>query len=234
MTSERKLAANRRNSRKSCGPRTAAGKEIASRNAFRHGLAAITHIRPRLSKEIEGFAKALCGDDSDPLIFDQALVIAGNDLVLRSIHTQRIAVIERLRDIQAIALAKGNNSRKLAKGLIRRFDAPDFAEYWSLREKVDKQCKANPPDHIEEEEDQTIDLDLASKQIEERDEFEALEEAARDLIRLERYERRTRSRQNRAIRNFMNLKLMRAWGEAASPPPGSPKQTDESLKPHIN
>ena len=87
-----------------------------------------SRIRPRLSNEIEGFAKALCGDDNDPLIFDQALVVAGNDLVLRSIHTQRIAVIERLRDIQAIALAKGNNSRKLAKGMIDRFDAPDFAE----------------------------------------------------------------------------------------------------------
>jgi hypothetical protein len=39
MTSERQIAANRRNSRKSRGPRTAAGKSIASRNALRHGVA---------------------------------------------------------------------------------------------------------------------------------------------------------------------------------------------------
>ena len=41
----------------------------------------------------------------------------------------------------------------------------------------------------------------------ERDEFEALEEAAADLIRLDRYERRSWSQQKRAIRNFMNLRM---------------------------
>ena len=51
---------------------------------------------------------------------------------------------------------------------------------------------------------------LARKQIEEheRDDHEALEEAAADLIRLDRYERRSWSRQKRAIRSFMNLKIM--------------------------
>ena len=52
-------------------------------------------------------------------------------------------------------------------------------------------------------------LDLARKQIKERDEFEAFEQAAIDLIRLDRYERRAWSRQKRAIRAFMNLKLRR-------------------------
>jgi hypothetical protein len=39
--------------------------------------------------------------------------------------------------------------------------------------------------------------------------FEAFEQAAIDLIRLDRYERRAWSRQKHAIRAFMNLKLMR-------------------------
>jgi hypothetical protein len=43
MTSVRKIEANRHNGRKSCGPRTAAGKATASRNALQHGLAALTH-----------------------------------------------------------------------------------------------------------------------------------------------------------------------------------------------
>jgi len=53
-------------------------------------------------------------------------------------------------------------------------------------------------------------IGLAGKLVEEqqRDEYEALEAAAADLIRLERYERRAWSRQKRAIRSFMNLKMM--------------------------
>jgi hypothetical protein len=38
MASERQIAANRRNARKSTGPRSGAGKKRASRNAYRHGL----------------------------------------------------------------------------------------------------------------------------------------------------------------------------------------------------
>ena len=41
----------------------------------------------------------------------------------------------------------------------------------------------------------------------ERDEAAALEEAAADLVRLDRYERRTWSQQKRAILEFMNIKL---------------------------
>jgi len=38
MTSDRKVAANRRNAQKSAGPRTLSGKAIASMNALKHGL----------------------------------------------------------------------------------------------------------------------------------------------------------------------------------------------------
>ncbi|MHC4301121.1 MAG: hypothetical protein ACYS7Y_27940 [Planctomycetota bacterium] len=38
MATKAQIAANRRNSRKSTGPRTAEGKEAASQNAFKHGL----------------------------------------------------------------------------------------------------------------------------------------------------------------------------------------------------
>lgn len=37
--SRKQLAANRRNAKKSCGPRTAAGRRTVSRNAVKHGLA---------------------------------------------------------------------------------------------------------------------------------------------------------------------------------------------------
>jgi hypothetical protein len=52
--------------------------------------------------------------------------------------------------------------------------------------------------------------DHTSQLVHERDETAALEEAAIDLIRLDRYERRAWSRQQRALRVFMNLKMERS------------------------
>ena len=62
-------------------------------------------------------------------------------------------------------------------------------------------------------------------QKQERDIYEALEEAAADLVRLDRYERRTWSRQKRAIRSFVNLKMMSDTNLVVTPvvrPPGTP------------
>jgi hypothetical protein len=38
LASEKQIAANRANAKRSTGPKTAAGKQNSSRNAFRHGL----------------------------------------------------------------------------------------------------------------------------------------------------------------------------------------------------
>jgi hypothetical protein len=95
MTSQRKITANRRNSRNSCGPRTAAGTARASRNAQRHGLAAITHRLPIPSGEIERLARAICGDDKDPAMLAQSIAIAENELALRAIRERQVDCVER-------------------------------------------------------------------------------------------------------------------------------------------
>jgi hypothetical protein len=41
MATEKQIAANRANAKRSTGPRTAAGKKKSSRNAYRHGLSRI-------------------------------------------------------------------------------------------------------------------------------------------------------------------------------------------------
>jgi hypothetical protein len=118
MTSNRKIEANRRNSRKSCGPRTAAGKSNASRNALRHGMAALTHRQPAPSAAVVEFARALCSDDRDPILFAQAVKVAQAKLELHAIRAQKVAVVERLRERHAAPFGRGDPTNKELKSRI--------------------------------------------------------------------------------------------------------------------
>jgi len=59
----------------------------------------------------------------------------------------------------------------------------------------------------------------------------AMEEAAADLVRLERYHRRTWSQQKRAIRAFTNMKLMRASDNDANQRSEPPNKADQAQNP---
>jgi hypothetical protein len=205
MSSQRKIVANRHNGRKSCGPRTAAGKSCASRNALRHGLAAITRHNPTLSPDVERMAKALCRDDQNPLLFEQALMIAENEIVLLCVRAERVAAIERLRDITATPLAKPDNSLARAKA---RFREAELAYEQLVQAKAKNitlnNCEARDP--TPKQQSEATQFSLQPKPIKLRDEFDAMRHAMPDLDRLERYERRAWSRQKRAIRNFMQIK----------------------------
>jgi hypothetical protein len=118
-SSQAKIAANGVNARRSRGPRTAAGKRRASRNALRHGLAAIGRHNPECLPEIEQSAKAICNGDSDPLLFEQALIIAENDFILRCVRTERIAAIERMRDPNAVPFTRPREALARARARFR-------------------------------------------------------------------------------------------------------------------
>jgi hypothetical protein len=234
MMSIRKITANRRNSRNSSGPRSAAGKSLASRNALRHGLAAVAHRQLAPSAEVERFAKAICANDSDPAILAAAVKIADNEFALQAIRAQQVAVIERLREPYAVPFAKRDNSLQLATarfmeawladrkiaslvpGLLEKYkdqmppfladNSPDGSDYGDL---VPIGLKALLEEPASPEAGQGT-LDPANKPIEEggeRDQYQALEAAVLDLVRLDRYERRAWSRQKRAINHFINIKM---------------------------
>src|SRR5262245_53399162 len=80
MASDRKIAANRRNSRRSSGPRTVAVKLTVSRNALRHGLAAATLRDAGIAAEVDRLATAIGGEHADAAQREQALIIAESEL----------------------------------------------------------------------------------------------------------------------------------------------------------
>jgi hypothetical protein len=60
MASEKQIAANRANAKRSTGPRTAKGKKASSRNAYRHGLCRPLPFVPDL--KVEAIAQAVLGE----------------------------------------------------------------------------------------------------------------------------------------------------------------------------
>src|SRR5262245_3631677 len=95
MTTGARTAANRRNAKRSTGPRSGAGKRRASRNAVRHGLAASLAFDPALAAEVERLAAALHAT-KDPLVHSYAVQVAEAELILLRVRHMRIAVIERI------------------------------------------------------------------------------------------------------------------------------------------
>jgi hypothetical protein len=98
MTSNRKIAANQRNSRNARGPRSAAGKLASRVNATTHGLSASVLREHPPSAAIEAFAWALCGAAAGPALFAHAVKIAERRMELRAIRAHQATVLERWRD----------------------------------------------------------------------------------------------------------------------------------------
>ena len=99
MASERKIAANRRNSQRSTGPRTAAGKTRVRRNALRHGLAATILRDPAIKAEVDHVAAAICGKGAELAQREWALIIAESEALLSRIRAARVDLIEQMSPI---------------------------------------------------------------------------------------------------------------------------------------
>ena len=96
MTSESKIAANRRNSRRSSGPRTHTGKLKVSRNALRHGLAAATLRDSGIAAEVDRLATAIGTENADAVQREQALIIAESEITLLRVRAVRTSIFEQM------------------------------------------------------------------------------------------------------------------------------------------
>ena len=93
MTTERKIEANRKNSKLSTGPQTTRGRARASRNALRHGLAISIASDPELSAEAECLARAILGDDISPIRLHYARIATQAEIDLRRIRRVRTQLL---------------------------------------------------------------------------------------------------------------------------------------------
>jgi hypothetical protein len=109
MTSDRKIAANRRNSQQSTGPRSVQAKQRSRGNALRHGLRAVALRSPAISAEADRLATAISGKDADEAEREQALIIAESELILMQVRAARVDVIEQMVALTATPKPERDN-----------------------------------------------------------------------------------------------------------------------------
>jgi hypothetical protein len=108
LATEKQIAANRANAKRSTGPKTLAGKLKSSRNAYRHGLSGPVQLDPAALAKIGAIALALAGKDAneDQLALAADFARAQLELVLiRSRCTELMEKIE-LDDINSQELRR--------------------------------------------------------------------------------------------------------------------------------
>jgi hypothetical protein len=232
VTSAKKVAANRQNARKSTGPKTAKGKDRASRNAMRHGLETVSRHNPSVSAQIEHIARAICGDAASPGQYEQALIIAESEVVLLHVRIARVAAIERAgrnASSSKVLIPGFPTDRQwehafnhlvhgrprdmtilLARGAdaVRIFSARIFSAKMSASAGDGKKPEQVGQDRLQSAAPDDGDGGVMSTSrnpslIMASNELDMLRRALPDLISLDRYARRASSRRRRAIRNFI-------------------------------
>jgi hypothetical protein len=134
MNTPAQVRANRRNSTKSTGPRTLAGKARSSQNAKKHALNVPVQHFASLQADMDALARLIAGDEPEAACFEAACSIAEAQIDLK-----------RVKAARSVLLNAHNSTHEPA---------------------------------------------------------ETIPELARDLLRLDRYERRARWRRQQAVRNF--------------------------------
>ena len=188
MASKRQVEANRRNGRRSSGPRSVHGKGRASRNAFRHGLTTPDSSAGFLAK-LEKLARRIAGNCHTPIVLEFARAAAEAELELARVRRVKVALIERARALGGLVPPKHFRS---AMQEVRWCIAKDMW-FSGLR-------PTNPPTPV------TIDP-LASMPVGEPDRSaEAGRRVLTELLKLDRYENRAASRRDGALRAMLKAK----------------------------
>jgi hypothetical protein len=93
--SDKRIAANRANARRSAGPRTARGKRRSARNALRHGLSIPIGRDLEFAKPIAEFARRLVGDEASEGALDLARMVAEGHFEIVRVRRSRERMFDR-------------------------------------------------------------------------------------------------------------------------------------------
>jgi hypothetical protein len=182
MPSDRQLAANRANARKSSGPRSASGKKRAARNALKHGLnTPMSGVA--FAREVEALARQIADHAEDPLQMAVARDAAEAQLELARVQRVGVAMIERIAAFGRL------EKRKLFRTIKDETAYMALACLGARLGNIQPKCTIDPLPQMPEEEPQRT--------------AEAVRRALPELVRLTRYERRAAGRRERAIRRLM-------------------------------
>jgi hypothetical protein len=102
MVTEKQVAANRANAKRSTGPKTVAGRLKSSRNAFRHGLSAQLQPNIAVTERVDAMARLLVGSSADEEQRFAATEMAKAQLELLRIRATRASILAE------VDLATGN------------------------------------------------------------------------------------------------------------------------------
>jgi hypothetical protein len=178
VTSGRKIKANRANARASTGPKTAQGGMRASRNALRHALSLPVHSDPVLSEDVEALAREILGADSNAEKQELARRIAEAQINLRRVrHARHRLISQALSDPYYESEVTHRKKSALVIRYARRFDLR-----MPMPEKMMEFLNSKPEGPYK------FATILADK--------------TRQLLALDRYERRALSRRKFAVRTF--------------------------------
>jgi hypothetical protein len=189
VASERQIAANQSNARKSSGPRSRAGKRRARHNAYRHGLTSTITSNAAFAKEVEALARKIAGGTNDVSILECARAIAHAELDLARARRAKIALIERADAFGYLDPPQDNSTRELIR-LVKAF------EFDEVIPRAPSPCVTMPAQEP---------YRMA----------EAIRRVLPELLKLDRYERSACARRDRALRELIGKRVQCAQSRVA-------------------
>lgn len=179
MATEKQLAANRRNARKSTGPRSLRGKQRASQNSYRHGFG---HMAGNHDPEaVEELARKFVGVGADLIRWETARTAAEAELTLRQISQARNNLINRILNFGEFEIREVTLPRMATKDLWRLLEICFYSETFP-----------KPPDATV-----TMPVSLSDRTA------ESIRRALPALKTLDRYTLRAAGRRDAAVRRLL-------------------------------